>query len=100
MLSCTALRLVAGFDMSNPDGLAAQNKMQTRQGKLKGIIHAISHDPEPPRLVFIPRLRRTSSWRAYGQALIVVGSCTLLAWLMFPYFPQSSLVMVYLVGIV
>ena len=95
--------------MSNPDGLAApkpiKSTVQTRQGKLKSVIQAINQPtrhvrPEPPRLVFIPRLRRTSSWRAYGQALIVVALCTLLAWLMFPYFAQSSLIMVYLVGIV
>jgi two-component system sensor histidine kinase KdpD len=36
----------------------------------------------------------------YGWALLVVVLCTLLAWLMFPFFDLSNLIMVYLVGVV
>ncbi len=86
--------------MSNPDRVAKHKNMQAQQGKINSLLLALRQQPEPPRLFSLPRLRRTSSWRAYAQALIVVALCTLLAWLMFPYFAQSSLIMVYLVGVV
>src|SRR5258708_33118793 len=88
------------YSMSNPDRVAKHKNVQAQQGKINSLLLALRQEPEPPRLFSLPRLRRTSSWRAYAQALIVVALSTLLAWLMFPYFAQSSLIMVYLVGVV
>jgi two-component system sensor histidine kinase KdpD len=45
-------------------------------------------------------LRRTSNRAAYGRGITVVGICTVIAWLMFPYFEPSNLIMVYLLGVV
>lgn len=39
-------------------------------------------------------------WRWYGLAVGVVGVCTGAAWLMFPYFSSSNLIMIYLLGVV
>ena len=39
-------------------------------------------------------------WRWYGLAVGVVGVCTGAAWLMFPYFSPSNLIMIYLLGVV
>jgi len=44
--------------------------------------------------------QRSSNPREYGRAALVVAACSALAWVMFPYFAQSNLVMVYLLGIV
>ncbi|MDD5558425.1 DUF4118 domain-containing protein [Candidatus Methylomirabilis sp.] len=38
-------------------------------------------------------------WAAYGRATAVVALCTAVAWLMFPYFEASNLIMVYLLGV-
>jgi len=43
--------------------------------------------------------RRGRNLWEYGQACLVVGICSALAWLMFPHFLQANLVMVYLLGI-
>ena len=41
-----------------------------------------------------------TDWPGYAEALGVVALCTGLAWLMFPYFDLSNLIMVYLLGVV
>ena len=41
-----------------------------------------------------------TDWPSYAVALGVVGLCTGIAWLMFPYFGLSNLIMVYLLGVV
>ncbi|MBZ0160140.1 MAG: sensor histidine kinase KdpD [bacterium] len=38
-------------------------------------------------------------WSAYGRAATVVALCTAVAWLMYPYFELSNLIMVYLLGV-
>jgi two-component system, OmpR family, sensor histidine kinase KdpD len=43
---------------------------------------------------------RNANWSEYGWGAGTIGLCTSLAWLMFPYFDLSSLIMVYLVGVV
>ncbi|HVO41268.1 MAG TPA: DUF4118 domain-containing protein, partial [Aggregatilineales bacterium] len=52
----------------------------------------------PPRPLWT--IRPTTPPIAYGKALIVVGACTALAFLMFPHFAPANLIMVYLVGVV
>ena len=49
-----------------------------------------------------PARRRAdqTDWPAYVEALGVVGLCTGIAWLMFPHFGLSNLIMVYLLGVV
>ncbi len=39
-------------------------------------------------------------WPAYGLAVGVVALCTAVAWIMFPHFGLSNLIMVYLLGVV
>jgi len=39
-------------------------------------------------------------WAAYGRAVAIVALCTALAFLLFPYFELSNLIMVYLLGII
>ena len=41
-----------------------------------------------------------TDWPSYAVALGVVGLCTGIAWLMYPYFGLSNLIMVYLLGVV
>jgi two-component system sensor histidine kinase KdpD len=45
-------------------------------------------------------LERHSDWPAYGWGLAVVVVCTVLAWLVFPLFGESNLIMIYLLGVV
>jgi two-component system, OmpR family, sensor histidine kinase KdpD len=45
-------------------------------------------------------LERHSDWPAYGWGLAVVVLCTVLAWLVFPFFGESNLIMIYLLGVV
>jgi len=63
-------------------------------------IYVISGDRETkpmPR----PRARpRPTGWQAYGLAVAAVAVSTALAWVMFPHFELSTVVMVYLLGIV
>jgi two-component system, OmpR family, sensor histidine kinase KdpD len=47
-----------------------------------------------------PRLRRGVGWLPYARATGIVTLCTGLAWMMFPYFELSNLIMVYLLGVV
>ncbi|MCX5734480.1 MAG: sensor histidine kinase KdpD [candidate division NC10 bacterium] len=63
-------------------------------------IHVISGEGYP-RPVPRARLReRGADWAGYGLASLVFGLCTGLAWLMFPYFELSNLIMAYLLGVV
>ncbi len=41
-----------------------------------------------------------TEWRGYGEAMAAVTLSTMLAWLMFPSFEVSNLIMVYLLGVV
>jgi two-component system sensor histidine kinase KdpD len=63
-------------------------------------VYVISGDPDEPRPSRIPTLQRTSDWSAYRWGLASVVISTALAWLMFPYFELSNLIMAYLLGVV
>lgn len=53
--------------------------------------------PPPPRA---RRRRAPADWPGYGQALAIAAIATGVAWLMFPLFQLSNLIMTYLVGII
>lgn len=64
-------------------------------------IAVISGDKDEPAAAPVrPRMARPTSWSGYAQALATVVVATGLAWLMFPLFEVSNLVMIYLLGIV
>jgi two-component system sensor histidine kinase KdpD len=65
-------------------------------------IYVISGDEAEVEPSVRQTLRPTSSWSNYGKGFLTVVICTLLAWLLAPYFAEelSNLVMVYLLGIV
>lgn len=56
---------------------------------------AVDLPPSP-----LPRLRPTSRWPAYAQALAVTMLCTLVGKLMLPRFAEANIVMIYLLGVV
>ncbi|MDE2321371.1 MAG: sensor histidine kinase KdpD, partial [candidate division NC10 bacterium] len=62
-------------------------------------IYVISRVGAP--LVPVARVERAHEmdWSTYGRATAVVAFCTAVAWLMFPYFGLSNLIMVYLLGV-
>jgi len=51
--------------------------------------------PKPAR-----RRPERADWPGYAEALVVVAASSGIAWLMFPYFGLSNLIMVYLLGVV
>ena len=63
-------------------------------------IYVISREGASPLPVAAAGRARTTDWPAYGLALAVVALCTGLAWLMFPHFDLSNLILVYLLGVV
>jgi two-component system sensor histidine kinase KdpD len=63
-------------------------------------IYVISREGAPPSPVTRTVLARGPDWLGYGRASAVVAFCTALAWLMFPHFERSNLIMVYLLGVV
>jgi two-component system sensor histidine kinase KdpD len=64
-------------------------------------IAVISGDKdEPAPAPLRRRMARPTSWTGYSEAVLVVLAATVVAWLMFPLFEISNLVMVYLLGIV
>jgi len=51
----------------------------------------------------VARVRRRApmtDWPGYGQAAALVAAATGVAWLMFPFFQLSNLIMVYLLGVI
>jgi two-component system sensor histidine kinase KdpD len=63
-------------------------------------VYVISAE-ESPNVPYIPPARsRPSHWLSYGWAVAMVGLCTAIAWVMFPFFDLSNLIMVYLLGVV
>ncbi len=63
-------------------------------------IYVISGE-EAPHLPFVAPVRpRRREWPAYGRAVAIVTLCTVLAWMIFPYFALSNLIMLYLLGVV
>jgi len=63
-------------------------------------IHVISGVGEPAVSPPTSIPARRPDWPGYALACLVVGLCTGLAWLMFPYFNLSNLIMAYLLGVV
>jgi two-component system sensor histidine kinase KdpD len=63
-------------------------------------IYVVSGDKEPPHPRPVRRKVDQTDWRGYLEALAAVGICTGIAWLMFPHFGLSNLIMVYLLGVV
>ena len=63
-------------------------------------VYVLSGEEDTLRPPAKPVLERHSAWSADGWALAVVLLCTVLAWLVFPVFGESNLIMIYLLGIV
>ncbi|MEP7190342.1 MAG: DUF4118 domain-containing protein, partial [Roseiflexaceae bacterium] len=63
-------------------------------------MYVISAADEEQRASPLPALERTSSNTAYSWGVLAVIICTALAALMFPYFDEANIIMVYLLGIV
>ncbi|MFL5805344.1 MAG: DUF4118 domain-containing protein [Roseiflexaceae bacterium] len=74
------------------------DELVRRSGEIDVYVITGDHDASPPAPA--PLIERTSNWSAYGWGLLAVVLCTLVAWLMLPYFALANLIMVYLVGIV
>src|SRR5260370_21783214 len=55
---------------------------------------------EAARVAPVGRRASATDWPAYGRAVAVVALTTGVAWLMFPFFELSNLIMAYLLGIV
>ena len=63
-------------------------------------VYVISGE-EAPHLPFVaPARPRRREWAPYVRATAIVTLCTGAAWLMFPYFDLSNIIMVYLLGVV
>jgi two-component system sensor histidine kinase KdpD len=63
-------------------------------------IHVVSGDKEAAAPKAVRRRPEPVDWAGYAQAIGVVGVCTSVAWLMFPHFALSNLIMAYLLGVV
>lgn len=63
-------------------------------------VYVISGEESPNVPYVAPRPRRGVGWLPYARATGIVALCTGLAWIMFPYFELSNLIMVYLLGVV
>jgi len=75
------------------------DEMVRNSGKID--VYVISGDPDNSRASPSPViLRRTSDWRNYLMAVLVVAVCTLIARLMYHHLELANLIMVYLVGTV
>jgi two-component system, OmpR family, sensor histidine kinase KdpD len=70
------------------------------QGSTETDIYIISKQA-PPHLPFVASARRRrTEWPAYVRAVLAVGFCTGLAWVMFPHFESANIIMLYLLGVV
>jgi two-component system sensor histidine kinase KdpD len=64
-------------------------------------IYVITGEAGPSRPLADRVLQKpTSKWQAYGESVLSVAMSTALAWLMFPHFELSNIVMVYLLSVV
>ncbi|HEX7551606.1 MAG TPA: sensor histidine kinase KdpD, partial [Candidatus Methylomirabilis sp.] len=63
-------------------------------------IHVISGEGKPAPVPGSRVQERPAGWSAYGLACVIVGLCIGLAWVMFPFFELSNIIMVYLLGVV
>ncbi|PWB80603.1 MAG: two-component system sensor histidine kinase KdbD, partial [Candidatus Methylomirabilota bacterium] len=62
-------------------------------------IYVISREAIPEKPAAERRPAHEPDWSAYRLAVAVIAVCTALAWLMFPHFERSNLIMVYLLGV-
>jgi two-component system sensor histidine kinase KdpD len=74
------------------------DELVRRSGEID--VYVITGDRNAEQPPTTPLIERTSSWSAYRWGLLVVVICTALAALMFPYFAEANLIMIYLLGIV
>jgi two-component system sensor histidine kinase KdpD len=63
-------------------------------------IYVISGEESPSIPYVVPRRPRRIRWLPHLRATGIVALSTALAWLMFPHFELSNLIMVYLLGVV
>ena len=63
-------------------------------------IYVVSGDKEAAAPRPARQQAEQTDWPAYIEAVGVVAFCTGIAWLMFPYFGLSNLIMIYLLGVV
>ena len=63
-------------------------------------VYVITGEREAAPAVGRPARERVTDWAAYAEAGGIVALSTVLAWLVFPYFELSNLVMLYLLGVV
>ena len=63
-------------------------------------IHVISGEGKHALAPHSRVQERPAGWSAYGLACMIVGLCIGLAWVMFPFFDLSNIIMVYLLGVV
>ena len=63
-------------------------------------VYVTSGEPEALPAPRAPRRRVAPDWAGYAAAAAVVALATGLAWLMFPLFERSNLVMAYLLGVI
>ena len=63
-------------------------------------IYVITGEAGESRPLASRAVKRNSDWLAYGLGVVGVVLSTALTWLMFPYFNISTLIMVYLMGVV
>jgi two-component system sensor histidine kinase KdpD len=63
-------------------------------------VYVISGEESPGIPYVAPRRTRGIRWLPYARAAGIVTLCTGLAWVMFPFFELSNLIMVYLLGVV
>lgn len=62
-------------------------------------VYVITGDTPITTTPTYPRLEPRHNWLNYGWGLLAVAICTMLAWLMYPYFDLMNLIMVYLLGV-
>ncbi len=62
-------------------------------------VYVITGDTPTTPTPTYPHLVPTGNWLAYGWGLLTVVVCTMLAWLMYPYFELVNLIMIYLLGV-
>jgi len=70
------------------------------QGSGEIDVYVISGDREAAAPVARPAGRPPTDWAGYGCSVAAVAVCTGLAWVMFPLFALSNLIMAYLLGVV
>ncbi len=73
------------------------NELVRKSGDLD--VYVMRGDGAEPLRVGAPPRSSVGAWRAHVEAASAVGLSTAIAWLMFPHFERSNLVMVYLLGV-